>query len=119
MNKPKTTNKRDWTLNADKRDAAQAFLEEVAQNDTLRNKIVMSGKDDRVFARAEFARLGNIDIPKNVEVICLEPDKDHLNQVVVFKLPESGTSSSINPLKFWLAGWVPYGPPNAARPGKG
>ena len=116
MKTPNAENTRDWNLNADKRDAAKDFLEEVAKNNLLRNKIVMSGQDNRELARAEFARLGNIDIPKDVEVICLEPDKDHLNKLVVFKLPAPAVRSRpINPLKHWIAAWVPYGPSAAPR----
>jgi len=103
----------DWTTNVGKRAAAKLYLEELATNDTMRKRVVKSGQDDRKYSHDQFKSIGDCpNMPDDVEVICLEPDRDHLNQLVVFKLPKQTNklTAAINPLAHWIAAWVPYGP---------
>lgn len=80
---------------------------------------------DRKAAHRIFQREGNINIPNDVEVICLGPSTQELDRLVVFALPpQSASTEYIDPLKHWVAAWMPYGldpaemspPPKAEMP---
>ena len=108
----------DWTTNKGKKAAAKLYLTRLATDKTMRERVVKSGKDDRKYSHDQFKTIGDCpNIPDDIEVICLEPDRDHLNKLVVFKLPPKVNKllKEINPLAHWIAAWVPYGPGKARR----
>jgi hypothetical protein len=97
---------RNWSNDADQRAAATAFLKQTQTDPALRKKVV----EDRKAAHDEFKRIGDISIPDDVEVICVEPSTQARAKVVVFALPTEFDSlpSDLSSLKYWLAAWVPY-----------
>jgi hypothetical protein len=103
---------KSWTSEPDQRAAATAFLRETQTNNELRLRVAKSGRDDRAFARSEFARIGQIDVPADVEFICLEPGTVTRAKLVVLVLPSptDPLPSDLASLKYWLAAWVPYNP---------
>jgi hypothetical protein len=97
-----------WDVPENQRKAARAFLQAII-NDTSGN-LRADVKRDRIRARTEFANIGNIAIPDDVEVICLEPDIASRKKLVVLVLPENGEvfPSDLSVLPHWPAGWSPY-----------
>jgi hypothetical protein len=87
----------------DRRAAAKAFLEKTASDSTIWNEV----RDDRKKAKEHFRTYGDIDVPPEVEVICVDPDTRERDKLVVFLLPEPNTQN-VDPLKYWLAAWIPY-----------
>jgi|ERR1044072_692863 hypothetical protein len=97
---------RSWKSKKDRREAAVAFLKKTITDPEVRS-IVLT---DRSAARRIFREEGGINIPNDVEVICLGPSTQELDRLVVFSLPPEDTSTEhIDPLKHWLAAWEPYG----------
>ena len=95
-----------WKLKKDRRDAATAFLQKTLTDSDFRSAVL----NDREAAHNLFAREGGIDdIPDDVEVICVGPSTQERDRLVVFILPPEGTAlDTIDPLKYWIAGWAPY-----------
>jgi len=97
---------RSWGNSDDERKAGKAFLDAVLGNDTLRANVV----SNRAEAHSQFKAIGQIDVPNDVEVICVEPTKDSRKKVVLFILPEKGaqlpTDTSV--LQYWVQAWSPY-----------
>ncbi len=96
-------------MKEDRRSAAKAFLEKAASDKDLRKAI--TGLGNRAEAQKQFRALGDIDIPANVEVICLEKNLSETSgrdDLVVFILPDLDESEPIDPLEHWVAAWPPY-----------
>ena len=89
----------------DRRAAAKEFLEKTITDAEVRKDII----DHPENAWKHFRNHGDIDITKDVKVICVEPDTRKRDQLVVFLLPETTVKpKDLDPLKFWLAAWIPY-----------
>ena len=85
--------------------AAQEFLTATLQTGTLWDDAVKKGKAWDVFRKH-----GDIDVPSNVKVICVDPDLAERDKLVVFIMPSKGaTVSPIDPLAYWVTAWPPYG----------
>jgi hypothetical protein len=91
----------------DRRNAAQAFLEKTITSDQVRKDILdpVNGKKK---AWEHFRTYGDIDVPADVEVICVDPDTRKRDKLVVFLVPELTATAPIDPIKYWLAAWIPY-----------
>lgn len=97
---------RNWRSKKDRRDAAVAFLKKTVTDPEVRSVVLK----DRGAARRMFREIGGINIPSDVEVICLGPSTQELDRLVVFALPsEDASTDHIDPLKHWIAAWEPYG----------
>jgi len=98
--------RRQWGNSGDQQAAGRDFLQAVLDDDNLRKHVVK----DRDKAREQFAKKGKIEIPSDVEVICVEPTKEARSKAVVFVLPEKGDQlpSDSSTLKYWVAAWTPY-----------
>lgn len=111
----------DWYDNTEeakqrRRDAADRFLEAVL-NDP--NHLGVSGVENMEKARKRFEELG-MPLPKDVTIICVEPDTRSRANVVVFVLEPRRTSEADAPQteameteaplwrERWLASWPPY-----------
>jgi hypothetical protein len=55
--------------------------------------------------------VGGIDnIPDDVEVICIGPSTQERDRMVLIVLPTEDTETEhIDPLKYWIGAWLPYG----------
>jgi len=97
---------RTWKSKRDRREAAAAFLRKTIIDPNVRSAILK----DRQAARGILKREGNIDIPDDVEVICVGPSTQERDRLVVMILPPEGTDiDHIDPLKYWIGTWEPYG----------
>jgi hypothetical protein len=105
LNQGKQNMTRTWKSKKDRRDAAVAFLQKTISDPDVRSAVLK----DRKIAHKLLEREGNINIPDDVEVICIGPSTQERDRLVVLMLPPDGTSPEhIDPLKYWLAGWIPY-----------
>jgi hypothetical protein len=96
---------RTWKLKKDRRDAAVAFLQQTITNADVRSAVLK----DRKAAHRLFEKAGNIDIPDDVEVICVGPSTQERDQLVVFVLPPEGTSPEhLDAFRYWIGNWFPY-----------
>jgi hypothetical protein len=97
---------KDWTKPEDQRAAATAFLKQTQSDAEFRTRV----QKDRTYAREQLAAVGDINVPSDVEVICVEPGTQARAKVVVFALPgaDDPMPSDLVSLKYWLAAWVPY-----------
>ena len=97
---------RNWKSKKDRREAAAAFLRKTLIDPDVRSAVLK----DRKAAHRIFEREGNVSIPDEVEVICIGPSTQERDRLVVFVLPQEGTSTDhIDPLKYWIGAWLPYG----------
>jgi hypothetical protein len=97
---------RNWKSKKDRREAAAAFLRKTIDDPNVRSTVLK----DRKAAHRLFKREGGINIPDDVEVICIGPSTQERDRLVVFVLPPEGTPSAhIDPLKYWIGTWLPYG----------
>ncbi len=106
---------RTWKLKKDRRDAAVAFLQQTITNTDVRSAVLK----DRKAAHKLFEKAGNIDLPDDVEVICVGPSTQERDRLVVFVLPPEGTSPEhLDAFKYWIGTWYPYqlDPENAPFP---
>jgi hypothetical protein len=104
---------RSWKSKKDRREAAVAFLKKTLTDPGVRSVVLK----DRTAAHTIFKEVGNINIPNDVEVICLGPSTQELDRLVVFALPPQDTPTEhIDPLKHWIAAWEPYGLDPAEMP---
>jgi hypothetical protein len=104
---------RIWKSKNDKRDAAAAFLRKTISDPDVRSMVLK----DRTAAHKLFEREGGINIPDDVEVICVGPSTQERDRLVVFVLPPEGTSiEQIDSLKYWIGAWVPYDGDPATTP---
>jgi uroporphyrinogen-III synthase len=96
---------RTWKLKNDRRDAATAFLQKTLTDPDVRSAVLK----DREAAHKLFEREGGINIPDDVEVVCVGPSTQERDRLVVFVLPPEGTAlENLDPLKYWIAAWMPY-----------
>jgi len=104
----------DWADSEDKQKAAMAFLKAVSLRDDPASEALREAVlSDRERAREIFAEKGDIDIPADVEVICLPNDTAKLDKLIVFILPDDAREvTRIEDVleKFWVAAWRAYGP---------
>src|SRR6266853_6045133 len=97
---------RTWKSKQDRRDAAVAFLRRTITDPNVRSAVLK----DRKAAHKLFEKEGDIDIPDDVEVICVGPSTQERDRLVVFVLPPDGTDTEhLDALKHWVAAWEPYG----------
>jgi hypothetical protein len=97
---------RNWKSKKDRREAAAAFLEKTITDPDVRSTVLK----DRKAAHRLFAREGGINIPDDVEVICIGPSTQERDRLVVFVLPPENTPvTHVDPLKYWIGTWLPYG----------
>jgi hypothetical protein len=97
---------RSWKSKKDRRDAAVAFLQKTLTDPDVRSAVLK----DRQAAHRILKQEGGIDIPNDVEVICVGPSTQERDRLVVFVLPPEGTPTEhLNPFKYWTGTWQPYG----------
>jgi hypothetical protein len=97
---------RNWKSKRDRREAAAAFLQKTINDPDVRSAVLK----DRKAAHRLFEREGDINIPNDVEVICIGPSTQERDRLVVFVLPpEDMAASHLDPLKYWIGAWTPYG----------
>jgi hypothetical protein len=91
-----------------RRAAATEFLVETLKDGKLWDQVVANTNND---AWKEFRAKGDIDIPANVKIICVDPNLTERDKLVVFIMPPKGTNPTgpIDPLAYWVAAWPPYG----------
>ena len=80
-------------------EAANRFLLQTQPDSTLRHNVLTN----RTTAHDQFALIGGIPLPNDVEVICREPERKKLARLVVFKLLPRDLYKDC-----WLAAWQPY-----------
>jgi hypothetical protein len=97
---------RSWKSKKDRREAAASFLQKTITDPDVRSAVLK----DRKAAHRLFEREGDINIPDDVEVICIGPSTQERDRLVVFVLPsEDMGASHLDPLKYWIGAWTPYG----------
>jgi hypothetical protein len=97
---------RNWKSKKDRREAAAAFLQKTITDPDVRSAVLK----DRKAAHRLLEREGNINIPDDVEVICVGPSTQERDRLVVFVLPPEDTPTAhVDPLKYWIGAWLPYG----------
>jgi hypothetical protein len=97
---------RNWKSKKDRREAAAAFLRKTISDPDVRSAVLK----DRKAAHRIFKREGDINVPDDVEVICVGPSTQERDRLVVFVLPPEDTSTAhVDPLKYWVGAWLPYG----------
>jgi hypothetical protein len=97
---------RNWKSKKDRREAATAFLRKTITDPDVRSTVLK----DRKAAHRLFEREGGINIPDDVEVICIGPSTQERDRLMVFVLPPEDTPAAhIDPLKYWIGTWLPYG----------
>jgi hypothetical protein len=87
---------------------AKEFLEKILGDTTgIWDQVV--GVANSVEAKKQFRKLGDLDVPPEVTVICISPELAERDKLVVFIMPPKGsTLSNIDPLDYWVAAWPPY-----------
>jgi hypothetical protein len=97
---------RNWKSKKDRREGAAAFLQKTITDPDVRSAVLK----DRKAAHRLFEREGDISIPDDVEVICIGPSTQERDRLVVFVLPpEDASTTNVDPLKYWIGAWTPYG----------
>ena len=97
---------RNWKSKKDRREAAAAFLQKTITDPDVRSAVLK----DRRAAHRLFEREGDINIPDDVEVICIGPSTQERDRLVVLILPpEDIAVGHLDPLKYWIGAWTPYG----------
>jgi hypothetical protein len=103
---------RSWKSKQDRRNAAVAFLQKTITDPDVRSAVLK----DRRLAHKLFEREGGINIPDDVEVICVGPSTQERDRLVVFMLPPESTSTEhLDVFKYWIGTWVPYGGMNPIK----
>ena len=99
---------RTWKSKKDRRDAAVAFLQKTITDPDVRSAVLK----DRKAAHRQFEKAGDINIPDDIEVICVGPSTQERDRLIVFVLPPEDTSPEhIDAFKYWIGTWVPYNEP--------
>jgi hypothetical protein len=97
---------RNWKSKKDRREAAAAFLRKTVTDPDVRSAVLK----DRKAAHRIFEREGDVSIPDDVEVICIGPSTQERDRLVVFVLPAEDTPTThLDPMKYWIGTWLPYG----------
>jgi hypothetical protein len=98
---------RNWKSKKDRKDAATEFLKQVVIDPDVRS----SALKDRRAAHRLLGKIGEINVPDDIEVICIGPSTQERDRLVVFILPPEGTEPEhLDVFKYWIGTWVPYGP---------
>jgi hypothetical protein len=106
MNPKENNMARTWKSKKDRREAAVAFLQQTITDPDLRSAVLK----DRKAAHKLLEKAGDIDIPDDVEVICVGPSTQERDRLVVFVLPPEGTETDhLDAFKYWIGTWFPYG----------
>src|SRR5260370_34875538 len=88
----------------DRKDAAVAFLRRTITEPNVRSAVLK----DRKAAHKLFEKEGDIEIPDDVEVICVGPSKQERDRLVVFVLPPDGADTKhLNAFNYWIGQWWP------------
>jgi hypothetical protein len=88
-----------------RRDAASKFLIATKSDSDLRREVT----SDPSKAREAFQRLGEINLPPEVKVICLDPERHERAKLVVFVLLDPNKETPAEPYReHWIAAWQPY-----------
>ena len=96
---------RSWKSKKDRKDAAVAFLQKTITDPDVRSAVLK----DRRAAHKQFEKAGEINIPDDVEVICVGPSTQERDRLVVFVLPpEDAPAEHLDAFKYWIGTWVPY-----------
>jgi hypothetical protein len=96
---------RDWNSKRDRRDAVNAFLQKTITDPELRARIMQ----DRRAAHDSLKEIGDINLPGDVEVICVGPSTQERDRHIVIVLPEEGThTENLDPFKYWIGTWPIY-----------
>jgi hypothetical protein len=97
---------RNWKSKRDRREAAADYLRKTITDPDVRSAVLK----DRKAAHRIFEREGDINIPDDVEIICVGPSTQERDRLMVFVLPPEDTPTEhLDPLKYWVAAWIPYG----------
>jgi hypothetical protein len=97
---------RTWKSKRDRREAAVAFLQQTIADPDVRSAVLK----DRKAAHKLFEKAGDINLPDDVEVICVGPSTQERDRLVVFVLPPEGTETEhLDAFKYWIGTWFPYG----------
>ena len=96
---------RDWNSKRDRRDAVTAFLKKTVTDPEVRARVLR----DRQAAHQALEKEGDIEIPDDVEIICVGPSTQERDRLIVIVLPEEGTETEdLDPLKYWIGTWPFY-----------
>jgi hypothetical protein len=96
---------RDWSSKRDRRDAVTAFLKKTITDPDVGARVL----GDRQAAHQALEKEGDIDLPDDVEVICVGPSTQERDRHIVIVLPEEGTETeNIDPFKYWIGTWPIY-----------
>ena len=79
---------RSWKSKKDRRDAAVTFLQKTIIDPDVRSAVLK----DRRAAHKWFEKEGEINIPDDVEVVCIGPSTQERDRLVVFVLPPESAS---------------------------
>jgi hypothetical protein len=97
---------RDWNSKKDRRDAVITFLQKTLSDPEVRARIL----GDRQAAHQALEKEGDIDVPDDVEVICVGPSTQERDRLIVIVLPPEGTETeNLDPFKYWIGTWPEYG----------
>jgi hypothetical protein len=96
---------RTWKSKKDRKEAAVAFLQKTITDPSVRSAVLK----DRQAAHQLLEQTGGIDIPDDVEIICVGPSTQERDRLVVFVLPPEGTDPEhLDAFKYWIGPWFPY-----------
>jgi hypothetical protein len=88
-----------------RRQAASKFLVATKNDPQLRKSITTDPEQ----AKIQFQKLGGIELPDEVKVICLEPERHDRANLVVFVLLDPAKETPAEPYRAsWIAAWQPY-----------
>jgi hypothetical protein len=86
----------------DRQAAGKDFLKYLISNPSERDK----ASAHPAYARELFQTKGDIKLPPEVQIFAVRnrrPDRDNINTILI---PDQDNNP--NPLKYWIAAWVPY-----------
>jgi hypothetical protein len=96
---------RDWNSKKDRRDAVTIFLQKTVSDPEIRAQVLK----DREAAHKALGKQGDINIPDDVEVICVGPSTQERDKLIVIVLPPEGTEAeNLDPFKYWIGTWPTY-----------
>jgi hypothetical protein len=82
-----------------------AFLQKTITDPELRTRVLK----DQQAAHSTLETEGDIDLPNDVEVICVGPSTQERDRLIVIVLPEEGTETkNLDPFKYWIGTWPIY-----------
>ncbi len=96
---------RDWNSKKNRRDAVTKFLQKTVSDPEFRALV----SRDRQAAHQALEKEGDIDLPDDVEVICVGPSTQERDKLIVIVLPPEGTETeNLDPFKYWIGTWPTY-----------